>query len=60
MAVCPGPCRFRSSAYADYHAHDVLSQATERSLSRRIHDAREGLFERASQELHAEKSYFDD
>lgn len=29
------------------------------SLSRRIHDAREGLFERASQELHGEKSYFD-
>ncbi len=29
------------------------------SLARQIHDAREGLFERASQELHGEKSYFD-
>ena len=29
------------------------------SLARQIHDARERLFERASQELHGEKSYFD-
>ena len=29
------------------------------SLSRRIHDAREAMFERASQELHGGKSYFD-
>jgi F-type H+-transporting ATPase subunit delta len=29
------------------------------SLARQIHAAREGLFERASQELHGEKSYFD-
>ncbi len=29
------------------------------SLARQIHDAREGLFERASQELHGDKSYFD-
>ena len=37
----------------------VGDQKIDSSLSRRIHDAREGLFERASQELHAEKSYFD-
>jgi F-type H+-transporting ATPase subunit delta len=29
------------------------------SLARQLHDARQGLFERASQELHGEKSYFD-
>jgi F-type H+-transporting ATPase subunit delta len=29
------------------------------SLARQLHDAREGLFERASQELHGDKSYFD-
>jgi len=29
------------------------------SLARQIHDAREGLFERASRELQGEKSYFD-
>ena len=37
----------------------VGDQKIDSSLSRRIHDAREGLFERASQELHSEKSYFD-
>ena len=29
------------------------------SLARRIHDARENLFRRASEELHGDKSYFD-
>ena len=29
------------------------------SLARRLHDAHDELFERASQELHGEKSYFD-
>lgn len=29
------------------------------SLARQLHAARQGLFERASQELHGEKSYFD-
>lgn len=29
------------------------------SLARQIHAARDGLFERASQELHGDKSYFD-
>ncbi len=29
------------------------------SLARQLHDARKGLFERASQELHGEKTYFD-
>ena len=29
------------------------------SLARRIHDARENLFQRASEELHGDKSYFD-
>ncbi len=29
------------------------------SLARQIHDAREGLLERSSQELHGDKSYFD-
>ncbi len=29
------------------------------SLARQLHAAREGLFERASQELHGDKSYFD-
>ena len=29
------------------------------SLARRLHDAHEKLFERASQELHSDKSYFD-
>ncbi len=29
------------------------------SLARRLHDAHEALFERASQELHGDKSYFD-
>ena len=37
----------------------IGDQKIDGSLSRRIHDAREGLFERASQELHSEKSYFD-
>ena len=37
----------------------IEDQKIDSSLSRRIHDAREGLFERASQELHGEKSYFD-
>ena len=29
------------------------------SLARRIHDAKENLFRRASDELHGDKSYFD-
>ena len=37
----------------------VGDQKIDSSLSRRIHDARQGLFERASQELHGEKSYFE-
>ncbi len=30
------------------------------SLARQIHEARDGLFERASEELHGNKQYFDD
>ena len=37
----------------------IEDQKIDSSLSRRIHDAREGLFDRASQELHGEKSYFE-
>ena len=38
---------------------EIGDRKIDSSLARQIHNAREALFERASDELHAGKTYFD-